>query len=151
MRTVCMDVYTHECGPSVCKSMCEHVQELPSWPELAAHLGVAHHKALASYLRSAFQSQPLPEGTTLTSPNAERLLLSLPRPKPMSLLWTDASSWLRKSWIEPKSVWQQLCRNWKRLRRQQMRVRGEDVSPSPVFSIGLCSWWTRRAPLILGL
>ena len=34
-------------------------------------LRVAHHKAQASYLKSVFESQPLPASTTLTSPDSE--------------------------------------------------------------------------------
>lgn len=57
------------------------------------------------------------------------------RPKRTLLLWTGASSWLKRSWIELRRDSPQLCRNWRRQRRLQMRVRGvcalELDEPSP--------------------
>lgn len=49
----------------------------------------------------------------------------LSRLRQRSLLWTDASSWLRRSWIVLRSVWALPWPSWRRLRRLQMRARGE--------------------------
>lgn len=51
------------------------------------------------------------------------LLLSR-RPRRTLHLWTGASSWLKRNWIELRRDSPRLCRNWKRLRRLQTRVRG---------------------------
>lgn len=51
------------------------------------------------------------------------------------LLWTGASSWSKRSWIEFRRDSPQLCRNWRRQRRLQTRVRG--------VYVGLT--WTRQA------
>lgn len=48
----------------------------------------------------------------------------LSRLRQRSLLWTDASSWLRRSWTALRSVWALPWPSWRRLRRLQMRARG---------------------------
>lgn len=64
---------------------------------------------------------------TLSPPSLILFLLSLwllRRPRRTLLLWTGASSWSKRSWIELRKDSLLLCRNWRRQRRLQMRARG---------------------------
>lgn len=83
------------------------------------------------FLRSDIPDSPPP---SLPPSSHSSLFLCLRRPRRRWPLWTGASSWSRRSWIEPRRDWPRRFWSWRRPRRPPTRARGGWESAPPPTS-----------------